>query len=324
MESKKLNPRGTEHEEVVKALLEGGADPTLRGGFGRLDALLQAAVDGPRFIPLLRNRFGDLDIFHACALADDQRVAELLKRDRSLASSRDENDWMALHYCCASALYEDKKNADALVRIAQLLLKHGADPSATYSFEGNWPIPALYHACGQHNNPRVAEVLLRAGVSPCDNESVYHAADEGHAECLALIEKYTDKKALAKECTRALATQLHWNSSRGAPWLLAHGADPNFIHEKFGDSALHSGVKRRAGDEVIRLLLDHGADPFVKNRDGKSAIELAGGSASRKPNRPCPTGRDGKANTPQRKKTQSRILALLQRPSMQSKPRRRR
>ena len=312
IEFKKTRARGPKHEAVVKVLLEAGADPTLRGTYGQLTALQLAATGETRFVPLLRPRFEPLDIFHAAAVLDDVRVAALLKNAPSLARAIDVNGWTPLHYCCASAMFKlGQAQATAQLRIARLLLEHGAETTATFLFEQKWPIPPLYHCCGQHNNPALAEALFQAGATPYDNETVYHAADEGHDECLALIEKYAEEKKLAAECTSCLSTQLHWGHTRGAAWLLAHGADPNAINPRLGDNALHAAVKQRRNDKIIRLLLDHGADPTLKNRDGKTAIQLARGSKIRLPNRPCPTGRDGPPGSSRKTKAAARMVATL-------------
>ena len=73
----------------------------------------------------------------------------------------------------------------------------------------------------------------------------------------------------------SLANQLHWGSTRGMPWLLAHGADPNVPSELYGDSALHAAARSGASEKIIASLLEHGGDPRVKNREGKTAIALA-------------------------------------------------
>jgi ankyrin repeat protein len=276
IEQKKLRKRGERHEEIVELLLDAGADPKLRGGFGQLTALQQAAMGEYRFVPLLLPYFEPLDLFHACAVADAQRVSELLRRDASLATTPDVNDLQPLHYCCASSAYRlGQAQSDALVQIATMLLKQGVDPMATHLFEGKWPIPVLYYCCGHQNNPALAEVLFRAGATPFDNETVYHASDEDHQECLELIERFSNPELLAMECTKCLSTQLHWGHSRGAAWLLAHGADPNALSDRFGDSALHAAIKRGSNDRIIRLLLSHEADPARKNAQGKTGIQLA-------------------------------------------------
>ena len=60
----------------------------------------------------------------------------------------------------------------------------------------------------------------------------------------------------------ASSSMFHWGHTRGAEWLLEHGADPN-AHQfaRFGETALHGAVRRRCNDKLVRLLLDHGADP---------------------------------------------------------------
>jgi ankyrin repeat protein len=180
-------------------------------------------------------------------------------------------------------VFRDKPELkSSLARIARLLINAGADPAASWMYDGRWPLRPLYFACGASNNDEVARVLLDAGADPCDGESVYHASDEGHAECLSLFEKYVDPERLAKECTFALRVQMHWGRTRGAAWLLAHGADPNApaadnVHDedKLNDSALHAAARNGAGEDVIALLLAHGANPRAKNRAGKTAIEVA-------------------------------------------------
>ena len=81
IEFKKTHRRGSEHEAVVRILLAGGADPKLRGTWSQLTALQLAAIGEWRFVPLLRDYFEPLDIFHAAAVAADSRVGTLLKKD---------------------------------------------------------------------------------------------------------------------------------------------------------------------------------------------------------------------------------------------------
>jgi hypothetical protein len=59
------------------------------------------------------------------------------------------------------------------------------------------------------------------------------------------------------------------------------------------------------------LLIKHGGDPHVKNARGLSSFDLARSSDARGPNRPCPTGRDGKPGSPQKVAAAKRMLAIL-------------
>ena len=276
IEHKKTMPKHAGHERVVKLLLERGADPKLRATHANATALQLAVFGEPRFVPILRPYFEPLDIFAAAATGDEARVEALLKQDRALASARDDAGWQPLHFCAASIMFRAQPELkQSLARIAKRLLDAGADPMAAFMFNGEWPLRPLYFACGASNNDAVARVLLDAGADPCDGESVYHAADEGHAECLALLERHIAPKKLAKEATMSLANQLHWGHTRGMPWLLAHGADPNVLSELYGDSAMHAAARNGASEKILATLLEHGGDPRVKNRDGKNAIELA-------------------------------------------------
>ena len=56
--------------------------------------------------------------------------------------------------------------------------------------------------------------------------------------------------------------------------LLRAGADINEVHDTFRDTVLHIAAQR-GNAEIIKLLINNGADRNIKNRDGKTAAELA-------------------------------------------------
>ena len=66
----------------------------------------------------------------------------------------------------------------------------------------------------------------------------------------------------------------HWGHAR-REWLLAHGGRPQRASSSASAKPRCTGVRHRCNDKLVRLLLDHGADPSIKNRDGKSACLLA-------------------------------------------------
>ena len=55
--------------------------------------------------------------------------------------------------------------------------------------------------------------------------------------------------------------------------LLAAGADPN-AKSQSGSTPLHT-VGFTGDRESLDLLVKHGADPAIKNNDGKTAAEIA-------------------------------------------------
>lgn len=276
LERKKTIPRHRGHEEVLRVLLEAGADPYRRALITRMTALALAATDSPRLVPILRPYAGELDLLHASALLDEVRVVRLLRADPAFASVADRNTLTPLHYCAASAMFVlSDRHQTAQVRIARALLEAGARVNELHTYAGHWSITPLYYAAGYHDNPVMTELLLEAGADPADGEGIYHASDERHLHSLEVFARRVPAAVLAAEATTALTGQLRWGSTRGASWLLAHGADPNAINPTTGDAALHAAARVGAGTGVIKLLLDHGARTGGRNRDGETAKEVA-------------------------------------------------
>lgn len=63
-------------------------------------------------------------------------------------------------------------------------------------------------------------------------------------------------------------------------FFLEHGANPNIIGSvNFGETPLSMAIKGFQYNphywEVIKLLLYHRANPYVKNHEGKNSLEIA-------------------------------------------------
>jgi hypothetical protein len=80
--------------------------------------------------------------------------------------------------------------------------------------------------------------------------------------------------------------------------LIRAGADPNAKNVD-GTTPLHRAVRTRCAD-AVRTLLDHGADPAIRTKNGSTAFQLASYT----------TGRGG-SGSPQAKVQQREILRLL-------------
>lgn len=75
---------------------------------------------------------------------------------------------------------------------------------------------------------------------------------------------------------RPLAAAIGANGMEAIPLLLGGGAKVNGVDKEKGRSALHgAAAKREGGQELAALLLDAGADLFLKDLGGKTPLDLA-------------------------------------------------
>lgn len=160
------------------------------------------------------------------------------------------------------------------------LLDAGADPNARH---GEYDLPALFVVTGYHHEPEIARMLLEAGADPNDGESVFHAAESFHEEALELLLRFgADLNETGDWGNTPLFFLLrYWDVEReervkrGLDWLLDHGADPNVPCGRERETSLHVAVRRGQGREVVRLLLDRGADVGARRGDGRTPWVLA-------------------------------------------------
>ena len=100
-----------------------------------------------------------------------------------------------------------------------------------------------------NRTPAAVEELLRAGASPDTRDNIgctplHYAAGNNHIDLLQL--------------------------------LLRYGASVDAIHEH-GATPLHFAARSPQCFDALRILLDHGADPSIKNIRGDSALAVAAG-----------------------------------------------
>jgi ankyrin repeat protein len=126
-------------------------------------------------------------------------------------------------------------------------------------------------------------MLIEAGAEVNDGESVFHAAERFHEDALDLLLAHgADLNEKGDWGNTPLYFLLrYWNVAempdvrRGVVWLLDHGADPNVRCGREQESPLHVAVRRGQRADVVRLLLERGADPQARRGDGRSAWMLA-------------------------------------------------
>jgi ankyrin repeat protein len=186
-----------------------------------------------------------------------------------------------LYWLCWSPFHgESAARDEGLLESARALLDAGVDPNAT---ESRYGVPALYAVTGENNAPRIARLLLERGANPTDGESVFHAAERFHIEALELLREYgVDLNAVGEWGNTPLYFLLRYfdvarmpRVRQGLEWLLDHGADPNVRSARERETALHIALRVGQQPEIVRLLLDRGADARAQRGDGRSAWLLA-------------------------------------------------
>jgi ankyrin repeat protein len=221
----------------------------------------------------------DSDIFVAALLGDDGRVGELVTRDPQNATAKGEPlGWDALtHLCFSNYLRLDSSRSDRFLNAARTLLAAGASASTGFFDASHRPEPewesALYGAAGVAHHAALTRLLIEHGADPNDEEVPYHSPETyDNSAVQALLES-------GRLSETSLATMLlrkaDWHDYDGMRLLLEHGANPNHL-TRWQYTALHQAIRRDNALRNIELLLDHGADPLLRNRqDGRSAVGLA-------------------------------------------------
>lgn len=103
----------------------------------------------------------------------------------------------------------------------------------------------------------------------------------------ALLAAGADIHETDKNGVTALHHAVRFRSPTAVATLLEHGANANQTCKRSGSTALHRAVtstgapgtagRQAESRQIIKLLLQHGADPSIKNRNGKIAADYVTG-----------------------------------------------
>jgi ankyrin repeat protein len=218
------------------------------------------------------------DIYMAAILADDAAVRRFLETDPASATAKGgPRGWDALTYLCFSKyLRLDPARSEAFVRAATALLDAGADPNTGFYDPNHGPQPTiesvLYGAAGVAHHPEMTRLLLERGADPNDGEVAYHTPETLDSRAMKVL---VESGKLTPESMMWLLTRkLNWHDYDGFAWLLDHGVDANF-QAPWGNRPLHQALQDGVPISYFELFLDHGADPALPGREGKSSFALA-------------------------------------------------
>ncbi|MCZ6834696.1 MAG: ankyrin repeat domain-containing protein [Planctomycetota bacterium] len=158
-------------------------------------------------------------------------------------------------------------------QILARLLEAGADPGRTITARFQSPLGKLISS----RNLELAQMLLDAGAI-IDFSALSKAVWLEDKEALLFLENQGADFTLTQPMW---GTSLLWschpaNRSVPAMWkfLVEHDADVNTVIPTKGNTLLINEVIEH-NLERVRFLLDHGADPRIRNKQGKKAMDYA-------------------------------------------------
>ncbi|NXP81049.1 ASB9 protein, partial [Ramphastos sulfuratus] len=236
---------------------EPGANPSaskLQGAAGQLSATSLAH-------PVMRDFVSDWSPMHDASVHGRLLALKNLIKQGSAVNLLTADQVSPLHEACLGGH----------AACASVLIKHGAQVNA---LTVDWHTP-LFSACVSGSVACLA-LLLQHGASldpPCDLASPIHeAAKRGHVQCVELL---WSRGVNVDHNIPHLGTPLYVACENQqvdcARKLLEAGANVN--SGKGLDSPLHAAA-RSCSVELVTLLLDFGADMWVKNAESKRPMEL--------------------------------------------------
>jgi len=220
-------------------------------------------------------------IYTSAILANESAVRGFLSHDPKTATAAGgPYGWDALtHLCFSRYLKLDHQRSDAFVATARVLLDAGANANTGWHEMIDHPNPrpvlesAIYGAAGIARHPGLTRLLLDRGADPNDEETPYHVPETYDNTVMSIL--LESGKLSAVSLTTLLLRKTDWHDEPGLRLALESGADPNDI-TRWGVNALQHALRRDNSLKIIQLLLDHAADPTLKNpHDGTSATFIA-------------------------------------------------
>jgi ankyrin repeat protein len=288
------------HEEMVRLLLAVGADPNRRDQSSLTALHLAARTDNTSLVRMLLEAGANPNVvseslyetpMHEAAMRSVPSVIELLASAHAVLEARNHEGFTPLHIAAAIG---NGANVAAL-------LAASADPDAP-RLDGTTAI--LSALSSGADRPGLGAVIAALAEVTEDTHRAFSAAlRRGEmSTALRLLERGADVNALDEEGRSALANSTMLPGMTMFHYLLLRGADI----ERFGEEALFAGVAAgnagvvrhllgRGFDvesrdayrrtpllvavanrqvDMVRLLLDAGADRNARDQDGQGAAEL--------------------------------------------------
>ena len=224
-------------DEVVRILLENGADPNVgKGEHGYA--------------------------IHIAAMSRSEEIVSLLLKYKANVNNIAGCTGTALAAACWKCR----------VNVVDLLLKNGADPSLR---KISWTSPLMI-AC-QEDSHEIVQKLLDNGVSreQCE-EYLYIPAQNGNDVLFDMLLNYTNRQKLINPATRSLALYRACQEGHVAicQKLLKEDINVNFEYSPYSPTPLQIATEFQH-EAVVKLLLDNGANANQQCGADGSALQIA-------------------------------------------------
>jgi len=294
----------TNHPDVVEILLEHGADVKALYKTSQTPLHLAAARGYARIATLLiahgadvnaRDQTGATPLSEACWTGEAEMVRLLIEKGADAKDVNPETGMTPLH-AAASRGYREVAKAllDAGAR-ADVRDNSGATPLYLALQFQRTQVIGLLVGNQAENRPAAASVDVKAVLRdavlrgqtnlvamlvdmmpPLGSTTLLHdAALKDHVDVIELLLAHgADVNSLNAQGATALHDAALAGQRAAAEALLAHGATINARDSESGATPLHRAASWGRRD-VVELLLSHGADPRIRDKGGRTPLDLA-------------------------------------------------
>jgi ankyrin repeat protein len=199
---------------------------------------------------------------------DLEAVRRILTAKPSLVTVTDRQERNLLHLACSASPEKIDSTEAAQVRLVKFLLD--------LNFEINLPVgrdacTPLFFAVARARNLALVKQLLERGAKPsaAPGDGLFAAGWWEDIKILELLINAGARIDIVVGVTPFLGCWC-WKRFEAAKFMATKGANVNY-QDKKGKSALHHGVEKEFDPQLLRWLVQHGADPDINDNEGVSA-----------------------------------------------------
>ncbi len=216
------------------------------------------------------------DICAAAAAGDPESLRRWLDQEVVNAELGPLHTTPLVYACQSRLLVTDPARRDTIVECARLLLEAGADPNRGFmrspDDDPGMIQTAIYGAAGIANHPGLTRLLVEAGASANDSETLYHTAEFTDTTCLALILP----TALQSDIDYCLGRALDFERPDAAMLFVQHQADVDHQVSWFNNwTHLMKAIAEHADAGLIAAMTERSKDLEMTDDSGLTAYRYA-------------------------------------------------